>query len=121
MYANNVFLAGNLTKDPEVNYYDQDKKVTKFSIAINRRYLDVKGEKKEEVCYCDITVFDSQADSCAKYLQKGDNVYLEGVLQTRSWETDTGERKSKLCVKGTRVQFIKCKKWLTEKKEEATE
>lgn len=118
MYVNSVFLAGNLTKDPEVNYYDQDKKVTKFSIAINKRFMDSRGEKKEDVCYVDCVCFDSQADSCAKYLQRGDNVHVYGELQTRTWETQTGEKRSKLTVKGQRVQFIKCKKWVDEKKEE---
>lgn len=106
MYLNHVFLAGNLTRDPEVVYYEKDKKVTRFSVAINKSFKDSSGKEKKDVCFADIVCFDSQAESCAKYLKKGDNVHVEGELQTRKWETNEGEKRSKLGIKAKRVQFL---------------
>jgi len=92
MYINKVMLFGNLTRDPEVRALPSGSNVCSFSIATNRVYRKQDGSKQEEVQYHNIVVFGKQADTCAQYLKKGSSVYVEGRLQTRSWDSDKGKQ-----------------------------
>ena len=102
---NKVFLIGNLTRDPELRYTPNGKAVVNFGIAVNRRFTDSSGEKREETCFVRVVVFGKQAESCNQYLTKGRLVFVEGRLQYRSWETN-GEKRSSLDVIAERVQFL---------------
>ncbi|MCM8783578.1 MAG: single-stranded DNA-binding protein [Candidatus Omnitrophica bacterium] len=102
---NKVFLIGNLTRDPELRYTPTGTAVVNFGIAVNRRFTDSSGEKKEEACFVRIVVFGKQAESCNQYLAKGRLVFVEGRLQYRSWEAG-GEKKNSLDVVAERVQFL---------------
>ncbi|MGE4357625.1 MAG: single-stranded DNA-binding protein [Candidatus Omnitrophota bacterium] len=102
---NKVFLIGNLTRDPELRYTPTGTAVVNFGIAVNRRFTDSSGEKKEETCFVRIVVFGKQAESCNQYLTKGRLVFVEGRLQYRSWETG-GEKRNSLDVIAERVQFL---------------
>ena len=104
---NKVILMGNLTRDPELQYLPSGTAVAKFGLAVNRVYTDRQsGERKEDACFVDITAWARQAEVCNEYLQKGSPVFLEGRLNFNSWETDDGQRRSKLDVVADRVQFI---------------
>ncbi len=103
---NKVFLMGNLTKDLEIKYGKNGQPVTNVRIAVNRSYTTQTGEKREEVCYVNCVVWGKQAESCHTYLKKGSSVFIEGRLQSRTWEAENGEKKSVLEVVADRVQFL---------------
>ena len=103
--ANIVLMAGNLTRKPELRYTPKGMAIADFGLASNRRYG--KGDdQKEEVCFIDVTVFGSTAEAVVKHLDKGRKVLVEGRLQFRSWETEVGQRRSKLEVVAERVNFL---------------
>lgn len=103
---NKVFLIGNLTRDPELRYTPGGTAVANLGIAVNRRFKDSSGELKEEVCFLTVTVWDKQAEACCQHLQKGRAVFVEGVLQSRFWETSDGQKRSAIDVRAERVQFL---------------
>ena len=104
---NKVILMGNLTRDPELRYLPSGAAVANFGIAVNRVYNDRQsGERKEDVCFVDITAWARQAEVCNEYLRKGSPVFLEGRLNFNSWETDDGQRRNKLDVVAERVQLV---------------
>lgn len=88
MYLNKAMVYGNLTRDPEMKALPSGQNVTSMSIATNRTYKDKDGKTQETAEYHNIVVFGKQAENCAKYLTKGSGAYVEGRLQTRSWEKD---------------------------------
>ncbi len=102
---NKVFLMGNLTRDPELRYTASGAGVASFGLAVNRKYKQ-GDDWKEEVCFIDITVWGKQGENCTEYLNKGSAVFLEGRLQFRTWETDDGQKRSKLDVVANNVQFL---------------
>lgn len=104
MYINKVILFGNLTRDPELKALPSGMNVVNFSIATNRVFKDRDGKKQEQADFHNIVVFGRQADTVSQYLKKGSSVYVEGRLQTRSWEKD-GEKKYRTEVVADRVQF----------------
>jgi single-strand DNA-binding protein len=103
---NKVFVAGNLTRDPEVRYTPSGSAVADLSMAINRVYTSGSGEQKEETCFVSVVVWGKQAELCGEYLSKGSPVLVEGSLQFDQWQTDSGEKRSRLRVKADRVQFL---------------
>ena len=103
---NAVLLMGNLTRDPELRYIPSGTAVANFGLAMNRIYTTQDGERKEDTCFVDIDVWGKTAENCANYLTKGRLVLVEGSLQYRSWETDDGQKRSKLSVRAFRVQFL---------------
>jgi single-strand DNA-binding protein len=102
---NKVILMGNLTKDPEIRYNPNGTAVANLSIAINRKYK-AGDESREEVSFFDIVVFGKQAEHCSQYLNKGSGVLVDGRLQQRRWETDDGQKRSKVEVVAQSVQFM---------------
>lgn len=103
---NKVLLIGNLTRDPELRYIPSGTAVANLGLATNRTYTTQDGERKEEVCYIDIVVWGKTAENCANYLSKGRPVFIEGRLQLDTWETEDGQKRSKLKVVADRVQFL---------------
>ncbi len=86
---NKVMLIGNLGRDPEIRYSQQGLAVVNFSIATSEQWTDKNtGERQEKTEWHRIVVFGKQAEVCGKYLSKGSSIYIEGRLQTRSWEKD---------------------------------
>lgn len=88
MYLNKVMIYGNLTRDVELKSLPSGQSVASFSLAVNRVYSDKDGKKQETTEFVNIVVFGKQAENCAKYLTKGSGAYVEGRLQTRSWDKD---------------------------------
>jgi len=103
---NKVLLMGNLTKDPELRYTPQGTAVANLRLAVNRKYRAKDQELKEEVCFITAIVWNKQAETCNQYLHKGSSVFIEGRLQSRSWEDNTGAKRSVIEVRAERVQFM---------------
>lgn len=104
MYLNKAMVYGNLTRDPELKALPSGMNVCSMSIATNRVYNDRDGNRQEATDYHNIVVFGKQAENSAKYLTKGNGVYVEGHLQTRSWEKD-GQKQYRTEIVADRVQF----------------
>jgi single-strand DNA-binding protein len=91
--VNKVILVGNLGKDPEVSYLPSGQSVTKFSLATSRSYKDKSGEWKEETEWHNIVAWGKTGESVAQYLSKGRQVYVEGRIQSRTWEDKEGKKR----------------------------
>ena len=103
--TNTIIMTGNLTRKPELRYTPKGTGIADFGLASNRRYKQ-GDDLKEEVCFVDVTVFGSTAVAVASHLDKGRKVLVEGRLQFRSWETEAGQKRSKLEVVAERVNFL---------------
>lgn len=88
MYLNKVTLIGNLTRDVELKALPSGQSVISFSVATNRSWKDKDGNKQEAVEYHNIVCFGKQAEVIKQYCNKGDQILIEGRLQTQSWEKD---------------------------------
>jgi single-strand DNA-binding protein len=110
MNLNKAMLIGRLTRDPEMRYTPSGAPVTTFSLATNRYGQGPDGEKKEYTDYHNIVVWNigkrNLAEICGQYLHKGSLVYLEGRLQTRSWEGQDGQKRKTTEINATEVQFL---------------
>ena len=93
MYINKAMIYGNLTRDPEVRALPNGTQVASFSVATNRTYKDKNGVKQEQVDYHNVVAFARQAEVIAQYFRKGSAVYVEGRIQTRSWDDKDGTKK----------------------------
>lgn len=92
---NKVMLIGNLTRDPEMRYTPQGTAVCTFGLATNRSWTTESGEKKDEADFHNIVAWNKLAEICAQLLKKGRKVYVEGRLQTRSWQGQDGTQKQR--------------------------
>lgn len=88
MYINKATIYGNLTRDPELKALPSGQSVVNFSVATNKTWKDKSGEKQEQVEYHNIVAFGKTAEVINQYCKKGDGIYVEGSIQTRSWEKD---------------------------------
>src|SRR3954468_9238547 len=105
MYLNKAMIFGNITRDPELRALPSGMNVVNFSVATNRTYKDRDGKKQEQTDFHNIVVFGRQADTVNQYLKKGSSVFVEGRMQTRSWEGKEGEKKYRTEIVADRVQF----------------
>lgn len=106
MDLNRVLLMGRLTRDVELRYLGNGTAVTDLRIAVSWRYRRQDGERVEETCFVDVTVWGRDAENCNQYLSKGRGVFIEGRLKFESWETQDGQKRNKLKVVADRVQFL---------------
>lgn len=104
---NKALLMGNLTRDPELRYIPSGSAVTTFTMAMNRAYKSQTGEKKEETSFVRVVVWGRMAEVCGEYLKKGNPVFVEGRLQSRSWDGPDGQKRSTLEVVAINVQFLR--------------
>lgn len=88
MYLNKAFLYGNLTRDPELRALPSGQQVASFSIATNRTFRNKEGQQQDQTEYHNIVAFGRQAEVIGQYLKKGRPVFVEGRIQTRSWESE---------------------------------
>ncbi len=105
MYLNKVFLYGNLTKDPELKALPSGTQVVSFSMATNRVYKDKDGKKQEQADFHNIVAFGRTAEVMAQYLGKGRPVFVEGRIQTRSWEGKDGSKQYRTEIVVDNFQF----------------
>ena len=103
---NKVLLIGNLTRDPELRYIPSGSAVASFTVASNRTYKLPSGEKKEEVSFIRVVVWGRMAEVCGEYLTKGSSVFVEGRLQSRSWDAPDGQKRSTIEVIAMNIQFL---------------
>ncbi len=112
---NKVFLMGNLTADPQLRYTPSGTPVITLRIAVNTPFKDRNGEMKRDTCFINVIVWGKSAEVCNQYLTKGRSIFVEGRLQSRSWQDSEGRKRTTIEVKADRVQFMS-----TSYKEEAT-
>jgi len=87
---NKVMLIGRLGRDPEMRYTPSGKPVTTFSVATSRSWNTADGERRQETEWFNVVAWSNLAEICKQYLSKGQQVYIEGRLQTRNWEDSEG-------------------------------
>ncbi len=107
--VNKIMIAGRLTRDPEVRYTQSGTAVATLGVASSRAFKDPKdpsGAWKEETCFVNVVTWAQLAERCGDALKKGSAVFVEGRLQSRSWETEDGNRRSVVEVRADRVQFL---------------
>ena len=101
---NEVVVSGRLTRDAELRYTPNGTAVTDIIVASNRIWSK-DSEKQEEATFVDVTIWGKQAESLAKYMTKGRHVMLTGRLKLNKWETDEGDKRSKLTVTAEKVNL----------------
>ncbi len=103
---NKVFLMGNLTRNPELRKTSGGLPVSDIGIAVSEKYRNKDGKEVETKCFTDVVVWGKQAETCCRFLEKGAPVMIEGRLQLDQWQTDAGEKHSRLRVRADRIQFL---------------
>jgi single-strand DNA-binding protein len=103
---NKVILVGNLGKDPELSYLPSGQSVAKFSLATSRSYKDKSGELKEETEWHNIVAWGKLGEICAQYLTKGRQAYIEGRIQSRTWEGRDGNKRTSVDIVASDVQML---------------
>jgi single-strand DNA-binding protein len=104
--VNKVILIGNLGKDPELRYTPSGQAVATFSIATTEKWRDKDGQTQEKTEWHNIVVWGRQAELANEYLKKGRSVYLEGKIQTRSYDDKEGVKRYFTEIVVNRMQFI---------------
>ncbi len=89
---NKVMIIGHLGRDPELRYTPSGRPVTSFSVATTRTWTSSDGERREETEWFNVVAWGNLAEICKAHLSKGQQVYIEGRLQTRGWEDESGTR-----------------------------
>lgn len=89
---NKVMIIGHLGRDPEMRYTPGGRPVTSFSVATGRTWTAADGERREEVEWFNVVAWGALAEICKSHLSKNQQVYVEGRLQTRGWEDETGKK-----------------------------
>ena len=103
---NKVMLMGNLTRDPQLRYTPNKQAVCDFGLAINRKWKGADGQMHEDVCFVDCSAWAGRGEVIAKYLTKGQPIFVEGRLNYRTWDGPDGKKRSKLDVVVDQFQFI---------------
>ncbi len=89
---NKVQIIGNLGRDPEMRYTPNGKPVTSFTVAVSRSWLKPEGDRMEKTEWFNVVAWERLAEICNQYLAKDSAVYVEGRLETRSWEAENGQK-----------------------------
>ncbi|MFH1111965.1 MAG: single-stranded DNA-binding protein [Patescibacteria group bacterium] len=92
MNLNKAMLIGNITRDPESRTTPDGTIVTSFSVATNLRWTDKSGQRQDRAEYHNIVAWRKLGEICAQYLKKGSKIYVEGRIQTRSWQDQQGQK-----------------------------
>ena len=106
MSLNKCMIIGNLGRDPEMRYTPSGQAVTQFSVATNRNFRDPQGEWQSETEWFRVVVWGDQGERVAEYLRKGHKVYVEGRIQTRQWEDQSGNKRYTTELIANRVQSL---------------
>ena len=103
---NKCMIIGNLGADPEMRYTANGSAVTSFNVATSRNYTNAQGERVDETEWFSVVTWNRLAETCAQYLAKGRQVYVEGRMQTRSWEGQDGQKRYKTELIAETVKFL---------------
>jgi single-strand DNA-binding protein len=90
---NKVMIIGNVGRDPEMRYTPSGAAVTSFSVAVSRRWTTPDNQQRDETEWFNVVAWDKLAETCNQLITKGRKVYIEGRLQTRSWEGQDGQKR----------------------------
>ncbi len=104
--VNKVILIGNLGRDPELRYTPGGQAVATFSIATNEVWTDKSGEKQTRTEWHRIVAWGKLAETCSEYLAKGKQVFVEGSIQTRSWEDKNGTKRTTTEIRAQRLVML---------------
>lgn len=105
--VNKVIIVGRLGIDPELKYTSSGTAVARFSVATSEQWTDKNsGQKQERTEWHRVVVWTKLAELCAQYLRKGRQVYIEGQLQTRSWDDKEGKKRYTTEIRAQTVQFL---------------
>jgi single-strand DNA-binding protein len=104
--VNKVIIVGRLGQDPELKSVGSGQSVARLSVATSESWLSKDGQKQEKTEWHRVVVWGKQAENCAKHLSKGRQVYVEGRLQTRSWDDPSGVKKYSTEIVANNVQFL---------------
>ena len=104
--VNKVTLLGNLGKDPEIKFLPSGQAVANFSIATTDRYKDKAGEWQDRTEWQNVVLWQRLAEIAGEYLKKGGKVYIEGRLQTRSWDDKDGNKRYTTEIVASTIQFL---------------
>jgi single-strand DNA-binding protein len=104
--VNKVIIVGRLGADPELKTVTGGQSVARLSIATSENWTDKQGQKQERTEWHRIVVWGKLAELCGKYLTKGRQAYIEGRLQTRSWEDQQGQKRYSTEIVASTVQFL---------------
>lgn len=105
MYVNKAIIYGNLTKDPELKSLPSGIEVVSFSVATNRVWKDKNGAKQEAADFHNVVAFGKTASLISQYMKKGSAIYVEGRLQTRSWDGADGKKNYRTEIVVEKMQF----------------
>lgn len=103
---NDITITGYLTQDPEVRYIQSGAAVANIRIGSTRRFRDQAGEWKDDTCFVNVVAWRELAERCGDALKKGSAVLVRGRLQSRSWETEDGQKRSAIEINADRIQFL---------------
>ncbi len=106
MSVNKVILIGRLGNQPELRYTTSNRAVTELRLATDHRWTDKQGERQEKTEWHSVVVWGRDAENCERYLSKGRQVYVEGRLETRNWEDQSGNRRYKTEIVANMVRFL---------------
>lgn len=106
MSINKVIILGRLGKDPELKYTPSGAAVCNFTVATSETWADKSGQKQEKTEWHRIVVWGKLGELCNQYLSKGRQVFVEGKIQTRSWDDQNGQKKYLTEINATNVQFL---------------
>jgi single-strand DNA-binding protein len=104
--VNKVILVGNLGKDAELRYTPGGTAVATLRLATTDRFKDKDGQWKEQTEWHTVVIWDKTAESLAEYLRKGKQIYVEGRLQTRSWDDREGKKRYSTEIRGDRIVLL---------------
>ncbi len=114
---NKVFLIGRLVADPQLQHTNSGTPFTRFRIAVNRPYRDRNGNWQEDTLFIDVVVWGEAADRAVSRFSKGTRVLVEGSLRQSSWETESGEKRSRIEVRADRVAALDPRREIEEPEE----
>lgn len=106
-YLNKIMLIGNVGKAPEVRTFDGGNKIANFTLATTKRYTDRNGASQEATTWHNVQVSGKIADVAERYVQKGDPLYVEGELNSRSYTDQTGQTRVIYEVRASQLQLLR--------------
>ena len=103
---NKVMIIGHLGRDPEMRYTPSGRPVTTFTVATSRSWSSMDGERHQETEWFNVVAWGNLAEICKQYLNKGQQVYIEGRLQTRKWEDKEGNKHSSVEIVASEMMML---------------
>ena len=116
---NKVMIIGNVGRDPEMRYTPSGSAVTSFSVAVGRRWTTPDNQQRDETEWFNVVAWDKLAETCNQLITKGRKVYIEGRLQTRSWEGQDGQKRYRTEVIAASMLLLDSRPQGTGQREEA--